>query len=396
MRHRTIGWLILLALGAICAPLTMAAPPGERVSRIGFLAFGPPPPDPVPPAFPLTALREGLRELGYREGHTVILEERWAAGELARLPALAAELVQLPVDVIVASGASAVRAARGATRSIPIVIAGAADPVAEGLVTSLARPGENVTGLAVLAGRDVEGKRLELLQAAVPTAGRVAVVLDSTSRLDLTPLREAARALGLTLLFSAETATPDEFRSAFAAMARHGADALYAPETPVNARHRHLIVELAAQHRLPAMYASRDFVEDGGLMAYGPSFAALFRRAAAYVDKILKGAQPADLPVEQPTHFELVINVKTAQALQIEPTRLPRRDIEGLLGRLRTQHAEGRVLIVSHSLTIPHVLNAFGHPEEVVIQREEYDRLFVIVPKPTGPPLVAVLRFSGE
>ena len=133
--------LILLALGALCAPLAVAAPPGERVSRIGFLAFGPPPPDPVPPAFPLTAFRQGLRELGYIEGHTVILEERWAAGELARLPALAAELVQLPVDVIVASGAAAVRAAMGATRSIPI-IAGAADPVAEGLVTSTRESGE--------------------------------------------------------------------------------------------------------------------------------------------------------------------------------------------------------------------------------------------------------------
>jgi putative tryptophan/tyrosine transport system substrate-binding protein len=328
MTRRTIGWLILLALGTVCAPLAGAAPPAERVSRIGFLAFGSPPPDPVPPAFPLTALREGLRELGYVEGHTVILEERWAAGELARLPALAAELVQLPVDIIVTSGASAVRAARGATRSIPIVIAGATDPVAEGLVTSLAHPGGNVTGLAVLAGRDVEGKRLELLHAAVPTAARVGVVLDSTSRLDPTPVREAARALGLTLLFSAETATPDDFQSAFAALINNGADALYAPETPVNARHRDLIVALAARHRLPAMYASRDFVEAGGLMAYGPSFAELFRRTATYVDKILKGTQPADLPVEQPTHFELVINLKTAHALglALPPTLLFQAD----------------------------------------------------------------------
>jgi putative ABC transport system substrate-binding protein len=260
-------------------------------------------------------LRHGLRELGYREGHTIILEERWAAGDRDRLRAIAAELVQLPVDVIVASGASAVRAAMGATRVIPIVIAGAADPVAEGLVASLAHPGGNVTGLAVLAGREVEGKRLELLKEAIPAIARVAVVLDSTSRLDPTPLREAARALGLTLLFSAETATPEEFQSAFAMMTRHGADALYAPETPVNALHRRLIVDLAAQHRLPAMYSSRDFVEVGGLMAYGPSFAALFRRAATYVDKILKGEQPANLPVEQPMHFELVINMKTAKAL---------------------------------------------------------------------------------
>jgi hypothetical protein len=149
--------------------------------------------------------------------------------------------------------------------------------VAEGLVASLARPGGNVTGLAALTGRQVEGKRLELLHAAVPTAMRVGVVLDSTSRLDPAPLWEAARALGLTLLFSAETASPDDFRSAFAAMVHNGADALYAPETPVNARRRDLIVALAVQHRLPAMYASRDFVEAGGLMAYGPSFAELLR-----------------------------------------------------------------------------------------------------------------------
>jgi putative ABC transport system substrate-binding protein len=187
--------------------------------------------------------------------------------------------------------------------------------VAEGLVASLARPGGNVTGLAALTGRAVEGKRLELLRAAVPTARRVGVVRDATSRLDPAPLWQAARALGLTLLFSAEAATPDGFQSAFAFMLNNGADALYAPETPVNARHRDLIVALAARYRLPAMYASRDFVEAGGLMAYGPSFAALFRRAATYVDKILKGAQPADLPVEQPTHFELVINLKTAHAL---------------------------------------------------------------------------------
>jgi ABC-type uncharacterized transport system substrate-binding protein len=317
MTHRTLGLLVLLALGMVCTPLAVATPSAERGFRIGFLAFGPPPPDPVPPAFPLTAFRHGLRELGYVEGHTVILEERWAAGELARLPALAAQLVEIPVDVIVASGASAVRAAMGATQSIPIVIAGAADPVAEGLVTSLARPGRNVTGLAVLTGREVEGKRLELLHAAVPTAVRVAVVLDSTGRLDPTPLRDAARTLGLTLLFSTETATPEEFRRAFATMTKNGADALYAPETPVNARHRDLIIELAAQHRLPTMYASRDFVEAGGLMAYGPNFTALFRRAATYVDKILKGALPADLPVEQPMYFELAINLKTAQALSL-------------------------------------------------------------------------------
>ena len=328
MMRRTLDLLVLLALSVVYVLPVVPSWPAERVARIGFLAFGPPPPDPVPPAFPLTAFRHGLRELGYREGHTVMLEERWAAGDRDRLRTIATELVQLPVDVIVASGASAVRAAMEATRVIPIVIAGAADPVAEGLVTSLAHPDGNVTGLAVLAGREVEGKRLELLKEAIPAITRVAVVLDSTSRLDPTPLREAAQALGLTLLLSAETATPEEFQSAFATLTRHGADALYAPETPVNTRHRRLIVDLAAQHRLPAMYSSRDFVEVGGLMAYGPSFAALFRRAATYVDKILKGEQPANLPVEQPMHFELVLNLKTAQALGLvlPPTLLVQAD----------------------------------------------------------------------
>jgi putative ABC transport system substrate-binding protein len=315
MTRRILGLLVLLTLGVVGAPPVITPQPAERVFRIGFLAFGPPPPDPVPPTFPLTAFRHGLHELGYREGHTIILEERWAAGDRDRLRIMAMELVQLPVDVMVASGASAVRAAMEVTRVIPIVIAGAADPVAEGLVASLAHPGGNVTGLAVLAGREVESKRLELLKEAIPAITRVAVVLDSTSRVDPTPIREAARALGLTLLFSAETATPEEFQSAFVMMTTHGADALYAPETPVNARHRRLIVDLAAQHRLPAMYSSRDFVDAGGLMAYGPSFAALFRRATTYVDKILKGTPPADLPVEQPMHFELVINLKAVQAL---------------------------------------------------------------------------------
>ena len=279
MTRRILGLLVLLTWGVVCAPPVITPQPAARVFRLGFLAFGPPPPDPVPPTFPLTAFRPGLHELGYREGPPIILEERWAAGDRDRLRAMAMELVQLPVDVMVASGASAVRTAMEVTRVIPIVIAGAADPVAEGLVASLAHPGGNVTGLAVLAGREVESKRLELLKEAIPAITRVAVVLDSTSRVAPTPIRQAAQALGLTWLFSAETATPEEFHSAFVMMTTQGADALYAPETPVHARHRRLIVDLAAQHRLPAMYSSRDCVDAGGLMAYGPSFAARFRRA---------------------------------------------------------------------------------------------------------------------
>jgi putative ABC transport system substrate-binding protein len=270
MRRRTIGIIITFTFGilsTLSGPLPTRAQQVEKVYRIGFLAFGPPPPDPMPPAFPFVAFQQGLRELGYSEGQNVILEERWAHGQVERLPALAAELVRLHVDVIVASGASAVRAAMHATKTIPIVIAGAVDPVAEGLVTSLARPEGNVTGLSTSVGREIEGKRPALLKAAIPTVSRVAVVLDSTSQMDPTPLRDAARALGLTLLLSAGTTTPKEFQSTFAAMMRQRADALYAPETPVNARHRRLIVELTARHRLPAMYASREFVEAGGLMA---------------------------------------------------------------------------------------------------------------------------------
>ncbi len=302
--------VMVLALLAF-APLAQAQK--GNVYRIGFLAFGSPPSDPIPRTFPLMAFREALRGLGYVEGQNLIIEERWAAGNTERLPVLAGELVQLKVDIIVASGASAVLAAKTATTTIPIVMAGAPDPVAFELVASLASPGGNVTGLSDSVGRELEGKRLELLKEGFPGISRVAVILDSASRVDITPLQEAARALSLALIFSPETATLEEFRSTFSLFRREGVQALYAPETPINARHRSLIVELAAKSRLPAMYGSREFVEAGGLMSYGPSFSDLYRRAAVYVDRILKGAKPADLPVEQPAKFELIINLKTAK-----------------------------------------------------------------------------------
>jgi putative ABC transport system substrate-binding protein len=282
------------------------------------LAFGSPPPNPAPPEFPFEAFRQRLQELGYIEGQNLVIERRYARGKLEMLPVFAAELVQHRVDIIVTSGASAVRAAQKATVTIPIVMAGAPDPVAFGLVASLARPGANVTGLSDSAGREIEGKRLELLKESFPRIARVAVVLDSASRVDITPAQEAARALGLSLLFSPETATPAEFTSSIALLVREGAQALYAPETPINVRHRSLIVELAAKHRLPAMYESREFVEIGGLMSYGPIFSDIFRRAAVYVDRILKGAKPAELPVEQPSKFELLINLKTAKQIGVK------------------------------------------------------------------------------
>jgi len=289
----------------------------DKVYRIGFLAFGPRPASRTVASAPLAAFQQRLRELGYVEGRNLVLDERWGEAWLNRLPGLAAELVQLDPDIIVASGTGAVRAAMEATQRIPIVIAGAADPVAEGLVASLAKPGANVTGVSVLPGREIEGKRLESLMETAPGVERVAVILDSTSRLDSVPLEEAARALGIELLLSGETESTDEFKETFAEMAADRADAVYAPETPINSWQRQLIIELAARHRLPAMFGSREFAEAGGLMAYGPNFSALFRRAAYCVDRILRGTRPADLPVELPTHFELVLNVSTARSLGI-------------------------------------------------------------------------------
>jgi putative ABC transport system substrate-binding protein len=205
---------------------------------------------------------------------------------------------------------------------------GAMDPVGFELISSLARPGGNITGLSDSAGRELEGKRLELLKETVPKTSRVGVVLDSASRLDPAPIKEAARTLGLTLILSSETATPEEFESTFATMIRERAAALYAPETPINARHRGLIIKLAAKHRLPTMYGSREFVEAGGLMAYGANLRDLFHQAATYVDKILKGVKPAELPVQQPLQFELIINLTAATriGLTIPPGILARAD----------------------------------------------------------------------
>jgi putative ABC transport system substrate-binding protein len=310
--------LLSFVLIIFLTPLSSEAQRSGKTYRLGFLAFGSPPSEPVPTEFPFEAFRHRLHEFGYIEGQNLVIERRYARGKLEMLPVFAAELVQHRVDVIVTSGASAVRAAKKATVTIPIVMAGAPDPVAFELVASLARPGSNVTGLSDSAGREIEGKRLELLKESFPRIVRVAVVLDSASRVDVNPVKEAARALGLKLLLSPETATPDEFHSSFALLKREGAQALYAAETPINVRYRVLIVELAAKNRLPAMYGSREFVEAGGLMSYGPIFSDIFRRAAVYVDRILKGAKPADLPVEQPMKFELLINLKTAKALRLK------------------------------------------------------------------------------
>lgn len=324
-----VWWLLILAVAilgsSIAAPTVRSQPTTAKRARIGYLALHRPPSASAPI---WRAFVQRLDELGWTDRNNATIELRHADGQRERLDVLAAELVSLSVDVLVASGTSAVLAAKRATTTVPIVIAGASDPVGFGIVKSLARPGGNVTGVSDSPGREIEGKRLELLKETVPHATRVAVVLDSSGRRDPASISAAANALGLTLLISLETTNPDEFRRSFATLKRDGAQALYAPETPVNAHHRDLIVRLAVEHQLPAMYGSREFVDGGGLMAYGTSYVDVHHRAADYVDKILRGSRPADLPVEQPKHLEFSVNLRTATVLglRIPPAVLARAD----------------------------------------------------------------------
>jgi ABC-type uncharacterized transport system substrate-binding protein len=307
-----VGGFVTLILSLLVASPAAGAQQATKVHRIGWLSTSAPRVDLTP-----DALRQGLRELGYVEGQNLVMEYRWAEGKAERLPDLAAELVQLPVDVIVAAGTAAVRAAQHATRTIPIVMADTADPVGQGLVASLARPGGNITGFSLLMA-ELPSKRLELLKETVPQRARVAVVAnpaDPTYEARMNNLRMAAQALGLPL-HVVEMRRADELDPAFAAMPRAGVDALLVfGDTLLLGRLRGRTIDLAAKHRLPAMYEGRPWVVAGGLMSYGPSLSDMHRRAAVFVDKILKGAKPADLPVEQPMKFELVINLKTAQAL---------------------------------------------------------------------------------
>jgi len=316
-----------LAGGLLTVPLAVEAQPvSARVPRIGFLALNPGANPHLREAF-----LQGLRDLGYVEGRTIVIEYRDAEGKLERLRALGAELVALKVDVIVTGGGTPVAlAAQQATRTLPVVFSSATDPVTDGLVTSLARPGGNLTGLSNLAP-ELVGKCLEQLKEAVPKVGLVAVLWQPGAiggRTDmLKPAEVAARALGVRLQFI-EAQGPADFDRAFSDMARAHAGALAVLGSAIFNSERRRLVDLAAKHRLPTVYTSRDFVDAGGLMTYGPNLADSFRRAAAYVDKILKGAKPADLPVEQPTKFELVVNLKTATALglTIPPSLLQRAD----------------------------------------------------------------------
>jgi putative ABC transport system substrate-binding protein len=307
------AFLAMLPGGLLAAPLAAEAQPAVKVPRIGYLALNPAANPHLHEAF-----RQGLRDLGYVEGRNVVIESRNAEGKPERLPALAAELVALKVDVLVAQPTVSALAAKQATGTIPIVFP-VAEPVTSGLVTSLARPGGNVTGLSVLAP-EMAGKSLEFLKQAVPAVSRVAVLWDpgafpeGTTRDMRKRVEVAARALGVKLQF-VEARGPDDFDRAFSEMTRARAGALTVLGGSMFVSERGRLVDLAAKNRLPVVYTARESVDAGGLMAYGPSVPDLFRRSATYVDKILKGAKPADLPVEQPTKFELVINLKTAKAL---------------------------------------------------------------------------------
>jgi putative tryptophan/tyrosine transport system substrate-binding protein len=294
-------------------PLAGEAQQPGKVPRVGFL--GPRSRSDGTPY--LDAFLQGLRELGWVEGQNIAIEYRFAEGRLDRLAALAAELVRLKVDVILAASTPPAVAAKSATSTIPIVMATSADPVELGLVASLARPGGNVTGLSFSVALDVVGKELELLKETVPKVRRVAVLWNPANpgnTLAMKTLRNTARSLSVQLQLL-EARSPNEFEAAFAAMAREGAGALLVVPDSIFGLHRARLQDLAAKSRLPAMYGLREHTEAGGLMSYAVDLRDSFRRSATYVDKILKGAKPADLPVEQPTKFELVINLKTAKAL---------------------------------------------------------------------------------
>jgi ABC-type uncharacterized transport system substrate-binding protein len=287
----------------------------KKVPRIGYLsAF-----DAAGESARSEAIRVALRESGYVEGQNMVIEYRYAEGKLDRFPGLAAELVRLEVDIIVvAGGARLIQAAKNATKTIPIVMSGqGADPVEAGLIESLARPGGNVTGLTNL-DRELGGKRLELLKEAVPKLARVAVLYDPANRPNVLEVKEilpvAARALRLTVR-SWEVRDTDGFEKVFAALNKNRPDGLYMSPGPLTLANRKRIAEFALQSRLPSMYFRREFVDAGGLMSYGADLSDSYRRVAYFVDRILKGAKPADLPVEQPTKFELVINLKTAKQI---------------------------------------------------------------------------------
>jgi putative ABC transport system substrate-binding protein len=309
---KAIALIMTLVLGLLVAPLAAVAQPSAKVRRLGFLS-GEPPTESLPVVVPFF---ERLRTLGYVEGQNLTIERRWAEPREHRLPDLAAELVQLRVECLVAMTWAAVEAAKHATTTTPIVMIINSDPVEGGLVASLARPGGNITGFSPMTP-ELAGKRLELLQEVVPGLTHVAVLWEPAvpaKALEFSKTQVAAHALGVHVR-SLEVRGPDDFETTFAAATREHADALLTLGSPMTVVNRTRILSFAARTRLPAMYDKKEFVQDGGLIAYLPSAREQGERTSAYVDKILKGAKPADLPVEQPTTFELVINLKTAKEL---------------------------------------------------------------------------------
>ena len=327
MRQAGLVVAVVLALAGWLDQSTVQAQETPKVARIGWLS----PTLGSNPKFP-EAFRHGLRDLGYVEGRNVVIEFRGAGGQIDRFPSAAAELVALKPDVIVTSGYPATRAVMQASRTVPIVFAVASDPMAEGLVASLARPGGNVTGLSVL-GVELVAKRLELFKQAIPGISRLAVLRqpgalsEAAEKESLKETETAARALGLQLQF-VEVRRAGDLDKAFSEISSLRANALALLGGAMFFDERKRLVDLAARHRLPVVYGTREFVEAGGLMSYGVDIPDLYRRSATYVDKILRGANPGDLPVEQPTRFEMVINLKTAKALglTLSPAVLTRAD----------------------------------------------------------------------
>jgi ABC-type uncharacterized transport system substrate-binding protein len=323
-RRDSVRLLVALGMGAF--PLAARAQQAGKVYRIGYLSA----PTRASVEQALLAFLRRLRELGWVEGQNLIIEYRWADGKAERLPDLAAELVQLKVDLIVAPAGSAALAAKKATSSIPIVMLFPADPVGLGLVASLARPGGNVTGTTISPGPEIFGKQLQILKEAIPRASRFAIVANPAEpgfTVQLNEVETAARSLGIRLQHL-EVRGPEDLENAFAAMARERAEALLVQGSSTFLVHRTRLADLAVKNRLPTMSNFREMVEAGCLMAYGINMSDFIGRSAVFVDKILKGAKPADLAVEQPTNFELAVNLKTAKALglTIPPSVLARAD----------------------------------------------------------------------
>ena len=323
MTKKILVWLLVVFFGANVSVAQAQQP--TKIPRIGFLNAS----SPSAVAARTEAFRQGLRELGYVEGKNIVIEWRHAEGKLDRLPALVAELLRLKVDIIVTGGPGSTRSAKEATSTIPIVMAQDPDPVGNGFVASLARPGGNISGLATFAP-ELSGKRLELLKEIIPRLSRVAVLGSSTRPGYAQELREVELAAGAfkVQLQQLNILDPKDIETAFRAASKGRADAVLVLTSPVIISHRSQVVDLAVKNRLPAIYPQTEYTETGGLLYYGANTPDLFRRAATYVDKILKGRTPADLPVEQPMKFEFIINLKAAKqiGLTIPPNVLARAD----------------------------------------------------------------------